>query len=123
MVSKSKPWLSLGEDFPFLRTQGVSNRPTKKIGLAIAEEEKALETGDTTAAEVGKRETIALLDKAIANVHNPSTKIADKIRQGLSGTKDELIGGEIDVTKARKILELYESQRQDTHSRKVGSKA
>lgn len=120
MVGNSPVWQQLADEFGMRRKIGKAavSRPVK-IGLAVAEEAAAKAAGDTTAADVELRETVALLDDAITNVHNPNKKQEGEIRQALTNIKDRLVRGEIDDDEARELIELYKSQQQDDHSRKV----
>jgi hypothetical protein len=120
MVSNSPVWQGLADEFGMRRKSGTTavSRPTK-VALTIAEEAAAIAAGDTTGAAVLRRETVAQLDEAIANVRNPDKQREGQIRQALTDTKDKLTRGEIDDDKARKIVEITQSQQQDDHSRKV----
>ncbi|MFZ1934332.1 MAG: hypothetical protein WCB27_20570 [Thermoguttaceae bacterium] len=120
MVGKSPAWQQLADEFGMRRKSGKAAVPRPaKIGLDIAAEMAAGAVGDTTAADVEHRETSAILDAAIANVHRENAEQAGKIRQALADTKEKLIRGEIDDTKAREIVAIVESQQQDDNSRKV----
>lgn len=85
--------------------------------MPIAEEAAANAAGDTTEADVIRRETLALLDTAIGNVGN--AEMGAEIRRALADTKDKLIRGEIDDTKACNIAEYTRKQLQEGNSDRV----
>ena len=117
MVSKSPVWISLADEFELPRkTNKTATKRPKKIGYVIAGETAAEAAGDTTEANVIRRETVALLDKAIANVRNPDREERKIYREALVAVKDQLTRGAIDDDAARKIVELHQSQQQDDHS-------
>jgi hypothetical protein len=116
MVGNCADWQHLADEFGMGRKSGPS-RP-KKIGLAFAEEAAAEAAGDTTAADVERRETFALLDAAIADASNAKTKRSE-IRQALVKTKESLMRGEMDDAKARGIAEYTRRQLQEDKARKV----
>ncbi len=117
MVSNSPVWQELANEFGMRRTdKAAAARPTK-IGLDIAEEVAAKAAGDTTVANVVRRETLALLDMATAEAANMER--GEEIRKALASTKERLRRGEIDDTSAREIAEYTRTQLQDDRSDRV----
>jgi hypothetical protein len=110
MVSKSEPWREIAEELRLPR--GRKGRPhlngSKRIGLSIAEEEKAVDEFKRAPIleELVNKETIAVLRRWLP-----------------PGEAEETIGklecGEMTDDGARQLIELYRSQQQDDRAKKV----
>jgi hypothetical protein len=113
MIGDSPVWRRLADEFGMGRKSGGAavSRPTK-IGLDVAEEKAAEAAGDTTKAEVLRRETLAMINKAMKTAK-------PQVREALKTLADELVRGQRDDEDARATLTLYTDQQQDDRSRKV----
>jgi hypothetical protein len=99
MVSKSPVWQTIAAEL------GLGNRsrtPNVKVGLAIAEENRAVANGDTTLDAVVRNETIRLAKKWM-----PKNSVATLI--------DELEKGNRTDDETREIINLTRLQKQDNN--------
>ena len=116
MVSKSAPWLSLAEELglPHGKRVAAATRPTK-IAMTVAEEVAGDDAGDTTAADVERRETWGMIKKAIANATGTDRKAPETLA-------DEFERGHRNDNEARQVLALYAEQKQEHRARKVSGR-
>jgi hypothetical protein len=108
MVSKSEAWQEIVRELRLPRRGKGSGglRGDRRIGTELALERKGEEAGDTTAAEVTRRETIELARQRLAP--KEAEDLVSKLERG-----------ETDDDDAREIIRLASESMQDDRSRKT----
>lgn len=111
MVSKCPDWIQLADEFG-MRRKGTKVPRSTKVGFAIAEETAAVAAGDTTEADVTRRETLQRINEAMLQANR-------RTRQTLEQLADEVARGQRSDEEARTLVETYTEQQQDSRSRRI----
>jgi len=100
MVSLSKPWQELADAVGLPRKSG--RRSLAKVGLAIGLEQHADADDSSAAADVIRRETMAILERAVAEA-----KTQQK-RHEFEATHDKFVLGEMTDEQARQTVAVLQ---------------
>ena len=108
MVGKSPVWREIRDALGLGRTSRGA-----KIGHDVAVESQSVARGDVTVEEASRRETLSRIETELSAATTPGEK------DSLSAIRDRLESGTMSDDEARKTLELFGDQTEDSRSRKV----
>lgn len=107
MVTNSPAWQEIADELRLRDHVSKKRRaPAQRIGIEIAQDEQAVASGESVVDEVVRRETVALVEKAMPALE-------------AEATIEKLQRGEITDDQARELVNVSADQKRDDRMRRI----